>query len=32
MDVNDARQASLAMTMLERFDRAVRGLDLAELL
>jgi hypothetical protein len=32
MNVNDPRQAGLARTMLERFDRAVAELDLAALL
>jgi len=32
MDVSDRRQLDLATTMLERFDRAVAELDLAELL
>jgi aminoglycoside phosphotransferase (APT) family kinase protein len=32
MDAGDPRQASLATTMLDRFDRAVAELDLAELL
>lgn len=32
MDAGDPRQSDLARTMLERFERAVRELDLAELL
>jgi hypothetical protein len=32
MDAGDPRQVDLAVTMLERFDRAVAELDLAELL
>ena len=32
MDVGDPRQLDLATTMLERFDRAVAELDLADLL
>ena len=32
MDVSDPRQLGLATTMLERFDRAVAALDLADLL
>ena len=32
MDVTDPRQLGLATTMLERFDRAVAALDLADLL
>ena len=32
MDAGDPRQVDLALTMLDRFDRAVAELDLAELL